>query len=110
MTPIYQMNPYLFENMPTKVKDFINRDEGIWRRDFIFTVLRGEMLDIIFKIPISKLGNHDKLIWKPTANSRCTVKSAYHLEVRKKKRETRESSCSPAKKGAWRKIWDLKCS
>lgn len=52
---------------------------------FIFTVLRGEMLDIIFKIPISKLGNHDKLIWEPTANSRFTMKSAYHLEVRKKK-------------------------
>lgn len=59
------------------------------------------MLKVVSKLPFSKLGLKDKLIWEVSKNGKYTARSAYHLEVNLKKRATWESSVKVNNRRVW---------
>jgi hypothetical protein len=48
----------------------------------INAVFNKEEADIICKIPLSRYGQKDVMIWRGTTSGEFTVRSAYHLERR----------------------------
>lgn len=47
------------------------------------------MIEEVCKISFSRLGSQDKFIWIASNNGKFSVKSAYPLEVRRRKREVK---------------------
>lgn len=62
-----------------------------WNEVLIRNVFSNEESDIILRIPLSKLGSSDKQIWGHTKDVVFTVRSAYHLDVNRKRKIERES-------------------
>jgi len=65
-------------------------------------------VDVILKIPISKYGHYDCMVWRGTASGELFVRSAYHLE--KERREVTLGDCSymPGCNPLWNLIWGMK--
>lgn len=86
------------------VSTLINKEDSCWKREFITDLVVGEMVEIICKLPFSKMGQKDRLIWEASADGEFSVCSAYRIEFRRKRREKEESSRWMESTGLWRKI------
>ncbi|CAB4298745.1 unnamed protein product [Prunus armeniaca] len=112
--------PYTFKvqsphpEMPVWVKDLIDPVTKAWKRDEVIRWFSETEAQLILKMPISRLGCPDKLLWHFTKHGNYTVKSGYELaeslhrngELNRKG----EGECSNQKvqKSFWKGIWSLK--
>jgi hypothetical protein len=62
----------------------------------------------ICSIPINPWSREDKLIWAGTKNGRFSVRSAYHLEVKRRNRGNWSTSSVHSAIPIWRRLWNLK--
>lgn len=91
----------------TKVSALINKETTCWNRAIIAETLGEDMVDVVCKIPFSRLGLQDIIIRSACNNERFSVRSAYHLDVRRRRR-VEEHSSRQDKLIDWQKIRDLK--
>ncbi|KAG6667141.1 hypothetical protein CIPAW_01G080900 [Carya illinoinensis] len=98
-------SPVAILNSDARVNELIDGSRGIWKEKLVKEVLNEGEAMIVSNLPISKSGLPDKQIWGYTKDGFFSVKSAYHLEVSRKRREKGERS-----KGHsfdWKKLWSL---
>jgi hypothetical protein len=79
-----------------------------WNEALLISIFNKEEVDVILKIPISKYGHYDCMVWRGTASGELFVRSAYHLE--KERREVTLGDCSymPGCNPLWNLIWGMK--
>lgn len=66
-----------------------------------------EKAEIVCSIPISQSGLLDKQIWAPSKNVIFSVKSAYHLELSRKRKLVEETSYGSEGIKGWKTLWKL---
>ncbi|XP_042972999.1 uncharacterized protein LOC122304801 [Carya illinoinensis] len=86
-----------------RVQELID-PSGVWKEELIREIFNEDEAKVICSLPISQSGMPDKQIWGLTKDGIFSVRSAYHLEVSRKKRESGEMSAgiSIDWKGVWR--------
>ncbi|KAL0405289.1 UNVERIFIED_CONTAM: hypothetical protein Slati_3842800 [Sesamum latifolium] len=62
-----------------RVSDLINSDLQDWNSALVKDLFWPMDSDIILKIPLSRAGVDDSIVWHPTRNGMFSVLSAYHL-------------------------------
>ncbi|XP_042958198.1 uncharacterized protein LOC122293794 [Carya illinoinensis] len=88
-----------------KVDELIDGRRGVWKEELVKEVFTEDEAKIVCSLPISKSGLPDKQILGYTKDGLFSVKSAYHMEMCRKRREKGEKS-----EGSWfdwRKLWNL---
>ncbi|XP_041004011.1 uncharacterized protein LOC121249367 [Juglans microcarpa x Juglans regia] len=91
----------------SKVTKLIDDERGCWRVEVIKDKLNVEEAEVVCNIPISLLGQRDKVIWGHTKNGVLNVKSTYHLEMERRCKGFGESSDSLGWRDMWKSIWSL---
>lgn len=90
-----------------KVSELIDADSGWWNTSLIHKIFNPVEAASICGLALSPHGQPDQLIWQGNPSGTYTVRSAYHLELERRIRQTRESSTPHTASGVWRKIWRL---
>ncbi|XP_042953522.1 uncharacterized protein LOC122290063 [Carya illinoinensis] len=88
-----------------KVEQLISVEKKEWNVELVKEVMNEEEAEIISKLPISLSGLPDKQIWAYSKNALYTVRSAYHVEINRRRRERGEMSNKSGE--VWRKVWLL---
>jgi ribonuclease HI len=91
-----------------KVADIINQEANWWNIPLIKQIFREETVEQICSIPINPRSQEDRLIWEGTKNGSFSVRSAYHLEVERRRRENWSTSALQSAIPIWRRLWNLK--
>jgi hypothetical protein len=74
----------------------------------LISTFNKEEVDIILKIPISKYGHSDCMVWRGTASGEFSVRSAYHLETERREVTLGDCSYMPGCNPLWNLIWGMK--
>ncbi|XP_042939495.1 uncharacterized protein LOC122274525 [Carya illinoinensis] len=98
-------SPVAVLNNEARVNELIDSSRGAWKEELVKEVLNENEAMVVCNLPISKSGLPDKQIWGYTKDGFFSVKSAYHLEVSRKRREKGESS--EGHSFNWKKLWGL---
>lgn len=69
--------------------------------------LQQKMWRKIMSIPLSKNQHADRLIWVAPHKGIFTMRSAFHMEVERKKQQGGESSKTNEKMELWKDLWKL---
>ncbi|KAG6639485.1 hypothetical protein CIPAW_10G104100 [Carya illinoinensis] len=84
--------PLKMLNAEAKVKELIRAERKEWGIELVEKVFNEHEAQTICKLPVSFSGLPDKQIWAFSKNGMYIVKSAYHFEVNRKRREKGEVS------------------
>lgn len=79
-----------------------------WMEDQIRNIFDPGEAQAILSIPLGSGDKEDRRICRFTKNSFFTVKSAYHIEVRKFSRAHNFQTSGSSTPMGWKKIWDIK--
>jgi hypothetical protein len=90
------------------VEALIDLDLGGWNLDLLHRLFAPEDVACIGSVVISPLGQLDKLIWTGMHSGIFSVKSACHMEVKRKAQEIGENSGEKGSDEIWNLIWALK--
>ncbi|XP_041004074.1 uncharacterized protein LOC121249430 [Juglans microcarpa x Juglans regia] len=88
-----------------KVEELLDDGNSGWNVELVKQVLNKDEVDIVCKLSVSFSSLPDKQIWAFTENGMCSVRSAYHVQVNRKRMESGEFS-SKIDEG-WEKLWKL---
>ncbi|XP_042968984.1 uncharacterized protein LOC122301654 [Carya illinoinensis] len=88
-----------------RVNKLIDGSRGVWKEELVKKVLTEDEPKIVCSLLISKSGLPDKQIWGYSKDGLFSVKSAYHLEMYRKRREKGEKS--EGNWLDWRNLWNL---
>ncbi|XP_042942660.1 uncharacterized protein LOC122276827 [Carya illinoinensis] len=88
-----------------KVAVLIDESTKTWKEEMVKGILNEEEAALVCSLPISTSGLPDKQIWAHTKNGQFNVKSAYHLEVRRKNKDKGEVSKKNTE--MWKLLWKL---
>ncbi|KAF5445530.1 hypothetical protein F2P56_034576 [Juglans regia] len=102
-------SPIKFLNAEAKVTELIGND-GKWNREVVKATVNEEEAEVICNIPMSYSGLEDKRIWAYSKNGYYSVRSAYHLDISRKKDSKGEPSDGRKIKEGWRELWQLNTS
>jgi ribonuclease HI len=89
------------------VSDLLLPDGQGWNEALLNDVFfDGDVADIV-KTPVGRAGSEDYIAWNYTKNGIFTVKSAYHLRMQLKDRETNQVGCSNSceEHRGWLALW-----
>lgn len=101
-------SPIKHLNAEAKVVELL-RDGG-WNVEKVKAIFNDAETKVICNTPLSHTGLEDKRIWAYSKNGCFSVKSAYHLDL-SKKRELKGMSFDGRKiKEGWRELWQLNTS
>jgi len=89
------------------VADIINREANWWDIPLIKSIFSEDTVDKICSIPINPRFHEDKIIWRGTKNGVFSVRSAYHLEMERRDRDTGSPSSVYSASHIWRRLWSL---
>jgi hypothetical protein len=90
-----------------RVADLIDFENKRWNVPLIVASFNAEEAEVIRNIPLSPCLPRDRLIWRGTKNGIFTVRSAYHMEVERKRAAKGECSNPDEEEEAWRICWQL---
>jgi hypothetical protein len=91
----------------SRVSSLIDHNSGWWNLDLIHRLFDpGEAADI-GSVVISPLLKKDKIIWRGSPSGVFTVRSAYHMKMRRRAQEKGESSSVDGNEQLWKFIWSL---
>lgn len=62
------------------MKEIINANRGRWKDNLIHITFKPKETEIIYNLPVIRMGAKDKLIWGQAINGKFSVKSSYHLQ------------------------------
>lgn len=88
-----------------RVSEFIDSSRGGWKKALIREVLNEDEARVVCSLSLSKSGMPDKQIWGSAKDGLFSVRSAYYLEVGRKRRERRDKS--DGTRFDWKLIWNL---
>lgn len=104
-TPFYllpQSNAlHQLTSQSSKVSDLIDEETNSRNKEKLFQLFQLEEAEEICSIPLSRYGATDHVIWKPSKKWIFSIKSAYHLECDKIKRERGENSTRNSYEEYW---------
>ncbi|KAG6650161.1 hypothetical protein CIPAW_06G023000 [Carya illinoinensis] len=89
-----------------RVKDLIEEGGGIWKEDLVKSIFNEEDACLICSLPTSRTSLPDKQIWAFTNNGILSVKSAYHLDMCRKRNIKGEMS--RREKEGWKVLWRMR--
>jgi len=76
----------------TKVIELIDQGTKWWNWHLLHTLFLTEEVEVILRIPLSRYGQKDVLIWRGSTTSEFIVQSAYHMEQDRLERQGGEGS------------------
>lgn len=89
------------------VSSLIDKEEKMWNHDLIEHLFHAEEVKKIKSIPLSSNLPEDKRIWRLTNHGFFTVKSAYHLAVKKFSQIHNKRPSSSEVAPEWKKLWHI---
>jgi ribonuclease HI len=108
ISPHKILDPVRIISRDAKVADIINQEVNWWDIPLIKQIFPEETVEQICSIPINPRSQEDKLIWVGTKNGSFSVRSAYHLEVERRRRGNWSTSSIQSTIPIWRRLWNLK--
>jgi hypothetical protein len=91
----------------SQVSSLIDQNSGWWNSDLVHRLFDPREAAEIGGVVISPLLKTDKLIWRGSPSGIFTVRSAYHMKMRRRAQEQGESSCTVGTERLWQFIWSL---
>lgn len=73
-------SPRINFHVEATVSELIDQDSKWWNWQLLTSLFLKDEADIISKIPLSRYGHDDLMIWRGTTIGDFTVRSAYHME------------------------------
>jgi hypothetical protein len=89
------------------VNELFDPDTGGWNRALINEIFVEEEAEIISNLPRSKYMRPDKLTRRASPSGIFTVRSAYHMEMEQKRRESGMGSEQSRNSHLWKALWGL---
>jgi hypothetical protein len=90
--------------MESKVQELFDNEHPGWDRNKLEQNFSGEEISAILSIPISQTDKLDVQIWRCTNTRIFSVKSAYHLAMEMKTRDTPEGSRGKKDSNLWKTL------
>lgn len=89
------------------VSELIDQDSKWWNGQLIMSIFAKDEAGVILKIPLSRYGHDDLMVWRRTTTGEFLVRSAYHME--KERIEVLNGNCSYQSDLfiIWKRIWGL---
>lgn len=89
------------------VSELIDQDSKRWNGQLIMSIFTKDEAEVILKIPLSRYGHDDLMVWRGTITGEFSVQSAYHME--KERIEASNGNCSYQSDLfiIWKRIWRL---
>ncbi|XP_042972682.1 uncharacterized protein LOC122304475 [Carya illinoinensis] len=78
-----------------------------WDEALIHDIFEEGEANQICSIPISKMGVEDRIIWIYTKDGLFTVRSAYHVDMDRKRKREGEPSEVVSNGAEWKSIWEM---
>lgn len=75
-----QSSPIHFLDKEANVNELIDEATSNWNRSLAYQVLNRGEAQVICRLPLSRLGVEDKMVWMPLKDIRFSVKTTYRLE------------------------------
>ncbi|KAG2725009.1 hypothetical protein I3760_01G047300 [Carya illinoinensis] len=92
---------------PTTLVDLLDiEEERNWNEALIREIFVEAEVEQILSLPLSKMGSDDKMVWGPSRKGLFSVRSAYYLEM-ERRRNKGESSTEFNRDSSWDNIWKL---
>lgn len=91
-------------NKDTKVMEFIDAGSGSQKKEVERGTLNNEKANLVCSIPISLAGLQDKLIWGHTKTRIFFVRTAYHLDMCRRKMAKDDSSRTISGREGWKAL------
>jgi hypothetical protein len=91
-----------------RVCDLIDPNTGWWNIQLVHSTFTPEEAERICGVALCSPNFEDTLIWSSTPTGIFSVKSAYHIEHKRKMQAKGESSQSRGESEVWKRIWQLK--
>jgi len=90
-----------------KVCALFNNDSKWWDENLLNLIFGTEEANVISRIPLSKYGHKDVMIWRGSSTGDFTVRSAYHIEKDRQMFSQGESSNISVFNLLWKRLWSL---
>jgi len=87
------------------VRTLVDEETRGWNKALVYSIFAKEEADDISSIPLSKYGNPDMLVSQGSSNGEFTVRSAYYIEIDRKKESKGECSKNESEQNLWKMIW-----
>lgn len=92
------------------VCDLIDASSGWWKKELVEMLFTPHEANQVLRIPISRMGAKDRLVWDPDQHGIFSVQSAYRLAQRAQEGKSNHAETSHAREGKswmWRILWRL---
>jgi len=101
------LSPVSGLDVEARVSSLIIPEAGVWNLPLLRSIFSPSEVELIRSIPLSPLGNPDRLIWQGTSHGCFSVKSAYKEEISSRTAAEGESSRRFTERMMWKNIWSL---
>lgn len=91
----------------SRVKEIINEENRRWNENFIYEIFKEYEVELIYSMPISKMGVEDKLKWGHTKIGMSSIKSVYYVESTRRRTIKGESSLQNYADARWKRIREM---
>lgn len=92
----------------SRVAQLIDTMKSEWKEELIKQAFMADEAEMICNIPLSFSGDPDNQIWGHTKNGMFSFRSAYHVEINRKRVSNADSSYKPLERQRWKAMWGMK--
>ncbi|XP_042984755.1 uncharacterized mitochondrial protein AtMg00310-like [Carya illinoinensis] len=94
-------SPVMRLHKEARVEELIVKEGKIWNENLIRGIFVESEVEQILSIPLSKMGSEDKMVWGPSNKGIFSVRSAYFMEMDRRRRSKGETSAEFSSDKRW---------